>query len=68
MDALARQRGGAGAWPGFPGIDIAGIARSMGCASRRIDGYSELVETFDELIPTLAQRREPMLVEISVGT
>ena len=68
MDAQARQRGGTGAWPDFPGIDIAGIARSMGCPSRRIDGYSELVGTFDELIPTLVQRREPMLVEISVGT
>ena len=31
MDAQAQARGGAGAWPAFPGVDIAGIARCFGC-------------------------------------
>jgi benzoylformate decarboxylase len=68
MDLQARQRGGAGAWPGFPGIEIAGIARCLGCDSRRVGGHSELLQTLDEVIPGLAERREPLLVEIAVGT
>jgi benzoylformate decarboxylase len=67
MDAQARERGTAGPWPGFPEIDIAGIARSMGCTSTRIDGYEELTATLAETVPGLAGRREPLLVEVVVA-
>ncbi len=67
MDAQARERGGAGPWPGFPGIEIAAIARCLGCPSVRIGEHGELVAALDELVPELAQRREPLLVEVMLG-
>jgi benzoylformate decarboxylase len=67
MDAQARERGGAAPWPGFDGTDVAGIARCMGCASVRVTGHPELIHTLDEVMPGLAQRREPLLVEIALG-
>jgi benzoylformate decarboxylase len=39
----------------------------MGCASVRVTGHPELIHTLDEVIPGLAQRREPLLVEIALG-
>lgn len=67
MDAQARERGAPGPWPGFSGIDIAGIARSLGCESTRIDRYEELAATLAEALSTLAGRREPLLVEVAVA-
>jgi benzoylformate decarboxylase len=67
MDRLARDAGGEGAWPAFDGIDIMGIAERLGCPARRIRGHDELISTFDEVLPGLAQRGEPLLLEIVVG-
>jgi benzoylformate decarboxylase len=67
MDRLARDAGGEGAWPAFDGIDITGIAERLGCPARRIRGHDELITTFDEVLPGLAQRGEPLLLEIVVG-
>jgi benzoylformate decarboxylase len=67
MDALAQERGGTGPWPGFEGIDIAGIASSLGCASMRVERYDELVDTLDDVVPGLASRSEPLLVEVVVA-
>ncbi len=67
MDELARLRGGRGPWPGFGEIDIAGIAGCLGCPAVRVATHDELVRTFDEVIPGLAERREPLLVEVSVA-
>jgi benzoylformate decarboxylase len=67
MDALARARGGAGPWPGFGAIDIAGMARCLGCPAVRVEDYGQLVRTLDETLPTLAGRREPLLVEVAMA-
>ncbi len=67
MDRLARDHGGAGAWPAFDAIDIAGIARCLGCSSRRITTHEELVGTLDEVMPELAARSEPLLVEVTLA-
>jgi benzoylformate decarboxylase len=67
MDALAQAQGGRGAWPGFGQIDIAGIASSLGCPSVRVATHAELVRTLDDVIPGLAGRREPLLVEVAVA-
>ena len=56
MDALARDHGGDGAWPAFDTVDIAGIARCLGCPAVRVEGYDELVRTLDDVIPGLAAR------------
>jgi benzoylformate decarboxylase len=65
MDRLAERFGGSPSWPSFE-VDIAGLARSFGCPARRVRSRSELVTAFDEVIPGLAERSEPLLLEILV--
>ncbi len=67
MDAQARDRGGTGAWPAFPGVDIAGIARGFGCPATRVETHEELLSTLDEGLTGLAQRRRPLVVEVALG-
>jgi benzoylformate decarboxylase len=67
MDRLAREAGGQGAWPAFGGVDITGIADRLGCPARRIAGHDELIAAFDEVLPGLARRTEPLLLEVEVG-
>jgi benzoylformate decarboxylase len=67
MDALARDRGTDPAWPAFGAIDIAGIARCLGCPSRRVRTHDELIATLDEVMPGLADRAEPLVVEVAVA-
>jgi benzoylformate decarboxylase len=66
MDAQAHERGGAPAWPQFPGIDFAGIARALGCPAVRASDLETLVVTLDDVLPALATRRDPILVEVEV--
>jgi benzoylformate decarboxylase len=67
MDAQARDRGGEAPWPRFPGIDIAGIARCLGCPATRVETYDELIDTLDEALGDLAARQQPLLVEVAVA-
>ncbi|HEX4034963.1 MAG TPA: thiamine pyrophosphate-binding protein [Solirubrobacteraceae bacterium] len=67
MDALARDAGGEGAWPGFPGVSIATLAEGFGCPSRRIATHAELIGALDEIIPSLASRSEPLVLEVAVS-
>ena len=67
MDGLARAHGGEGAWPAFDAIDIAGIARGLGCPSLRIETHDELLATLDDVLPGLANRREPLLLEVALA-
>jgi benzoylformate decarboxylase len=66
MDQLARAAGGRGAWPGFGEIDIAAMSLALGCPARRVSAYDELVGVLDEVIPGLAERSEPLVVEVVV--
>jgi benzoylformate decarboxylase len=66
MDAQARERGGAAAWPQFPGIDFAGIARALGCPAVRVSDLETLTATFDDVLPALSARQEPILVEVEL--
>ena len=54
MDRLAEQHGGAVPWPGF-GVDVAGLARAFGCPARSVETHDELLETFDEVLPSLGE-------------
>ena len=67
MDRLARGAGAPGPWPAFGSIDIAGIARCLGCPAVNVTTHDELIECFDEVLPGLAARREPLLVEVDLG-
>jgi benzoylformate decarboxylase len=66
MDRLAEQHGGEPPWPAFEEVSISGLAQSLGCPARRIDDYEELCATLDALCPGLADRSEPLVLEVSV--
>ena len=66
MDRLAEQHGGAAPWPGF-GVDVAGLARALGCPARTIRDHGELLQTLDEVLPGLGGRDEPLLLEVAVA-
>jgi benzoylformate decarboxylase len=66
MDRLAERAGAAGPWPGFD-VDIAGLAEAQGCAARRIADHQTLVDTLDEIVPELATREEPMLLDVAIS-
>jgi benzoylformate decarboxylase len=67
MDRLAEKEGGAPRWPQFPEIDLSGLARSFGCSARRVCTPAELEQAFDEVIPELAGRDEPLFLEVVVA-
>ena len=67
MDGLAQRVGKAAAWPGFESVDIGAIARGLGCPSVRVETHADLVRTLDEVLPGLAERGEPLLLEAVVG-
>jgi benzoylformate decarboxylase len=68
MDRLAENAGGgAGPWPGFEELRLSEIARSFGCDARRIETPDELERTLDEVVPTLAERDEPLLLDVAVA-
>lgn len=67
MDQLAAKQGGAAAWPSFQEVDLAGVAQSLGCPARRIHEHDELIRVLDEVVPTLAERRQPLLLDVAVA-
>lgn len=65
MDRLAESRGKA-PWPDFEEVSLAGLARSFGCPSLRVDAHDELLAVLDEVVPTLGSRTEPLLLDVGV--
>jgi benzoylformate decarboxylase len=66
MDKLAANTGKAGPWPDFEGIDIAAIAGALGCEAVRIEDHAALLAQLDAVLPELARRDAPLLLEIAV--
>jgi benzoylformate decarboxylase len=66
MDRLAERQGGRGAWPAFD-VDIAGLARAQGCDAKRITEHGELVQTLDDVVPTLTHRDQPLLLDVVIA-
>lgn len=66
MDRLADKQGGKAPWPPFTEVDMGALARSLGCPARRVHGHAELVAALDEVIPSLAAREEPLLLDVTV--
>jgi benzoylformate decarboxylase len=67
MDRLAERSGADGPWPKLTSIDIGVMARGQGCASVRVADHTELLERLDGLLPALADRAEPLLLEVVVA-
>jgi len=67
MDRLAERQGATSTWPGFAEIEVAAIARGFGCPARRISTHDELVATLDEIVPTLHERDEPLLLDVVIA-
>jgi benzoylformate decarboxylase len=65
MDRLAEQHGSAGPWPSFD-IEISALAQTFGSEARRIEKHEALLVALDELIPGLATRTEPLVLEVVV--
>jgi thiamine pyrophosphate-dependent acetolactate synthase large subunit-like protein len=63
MDRLA---GGRGPWPSFDDVDVAGLARALACPALSVDGYDDVVAAFDEVVPGLATREDPLVLDVSV--
>jgi benzoylformate decarboxylase len=65
MDLLTDQHGGKAPWPHVD-LDIAALARDFGCCARRVSEHEELLVELDSVIPTLAARKEPLLLDVVV--
>ena len=66
MNTLAKQHGGDAPWPSFGHLDFQGLAGAFGCPARRVDDYEGLHRALDEIVPTLGERDEPLLLEAVV--
>jgi benzoylformate decarboxylase len=67
MDRLAERQGAAGPWPAFGELDVAAIARGFGCPARSIATQDDLTGALDEVVPTLAAREEPLLLDVTIA-
>ena len=66
MDRLTEQHGGTAPWPGF-GVDVAGLAVALGCPAQTVREHDDLLRVVDEVVPGLADRDEPLLLEVVVA-
>jgi benzoylformate decarboxylase len=66
MDRLAERHEKAAPWPHFEDVRLATIAAGLGCPARRIEDHAELLAILDDVVPGLAQRTEPLLLDIAV--
>ena len=51
----------------FENIDVPGLARAFGCPAVRVATYDELLRALDEVVPGLAARGEPLVLEVALG-
>jgi len=66
MDRLAERQEQSAPWPGFEDIRLATVAAGFGCPARRVEDHAELLTVLDEVVPGLAGRGEPLLLEVAV--
>jgi benzoylformate decarboxylase len=67
MDRLAERHGEDAPWPGFGEIELAAVSRGFGCPARRIATHDKLLEALDDVVPTLAAREEPLLLDVVIA-
>jgi benzoylformate decarboxylase len=66
MDRLAERTGQSGPWPALDDVDLSAMARAQGVEAIRLTGHAELLEQLDVVLPTLAERTTPLVLEIVV--
>jgi benzoylformate decarboxylase len=67
MDRLAEKSGSAEpAWPPFDEIDFVDLSQSLGVSATRLSDYATMRRTLEEIVPTLATRKEPHVLVIDV--
>ena len=47
-------------------IDYVALAQAFGCASERVDSHERLRDVLEGVVPSLASREEPLLLEVLV--
>ncbi|MGH3246992.1 MAG: thiamine pyrophosphate-dependent enzyme [Trebonia sp.] len=68
MDRLAEQSGlGKQPWPPFAEVRITEIASGLGCRAIRVTGYEQLTRVLGEVLPGLADRTEPLVLDVEVA-
>ncbi|MFB7116092.1 hypothetical protein [Streptomyces sp. NPDC056291] len=67
-DRLAERSGrGKPPWPSFEEVRIRELASGLGCPAVRIDSYDDMESTLAGLLPNLARRSGPVLLDIQVA-
>lgn len=66
MDRLAEKQGGTAPWPAFEEVDICGLSLALGCPAQRIETHEDLVRTLAAVVPGLADRTEPLVLDVTV--
>jgi benzoylformate decarboxylase len=66
MERLTAQRGKS-PWPPLDGISIAGLATAFGVVARTVSTVDEIDALTAELLPSLADRSEPLVVYVDLG-
>jgi len=66
MDRLAEQRNAKPAWPGFPEVSVLTLAAGFGVEAVRVDRHDQLAAVLTEVLPSLARRSTPLLIEVGV--
>jgi len=58
---------GSAPWPCFHEISIGRIAGGLGCPATRVETLDELTAVLDDILPTLPDRRQPLVLEVAVA-
>ena len=68
MDRLAEQSGlGKQPWPSFAEVTISQIASGLGCPATRVTAHEQLTGLLGNVLPGLAERSEPLLIDVEVA-
>lgn len=69
MDRLAeKEETGPPPWPSFEDVSVSGLARSLGCPVQKVSDMDQLDAVLDEVVPTLASRKSPLVLEVEIAT
>jgi benzoylformate decarboxylase len=67
MDRLAERTGEGGPWPAFEDVRVAALAEGLGCPAVRVENHSALLQVLDEVLPSLAGRDQPLVLDVAIA-